>query len=94
MLSGTLSGRDVDTSRKTLGLVARRVGPSDVDERGGGDEAHGERARQVVVLATALVAQVQRVLLLPLVGVAEERHLPQEGVHDHVLVVDLQIGPE
>lgn len=28
-------------------------------------------------------------LLLPLVGVAEQDHLTQEGVHDHVLVVDL-----
>lgn len=58
-------------------------------ERGGGDEAHSERAREVVVLAAALVAQVKRVLLLPLVGVAEQDHLTQEGVHDHVLVVDL-----
>ena len=29
-------------------------------------------------------------LLLPLVGVAEQDHLAQEGVHDHVLVVDLR----
>lgn len=28
-------------------------------------------------------------LLLPLVGVAEQDDLTQEGVHDHVLVVDL-----
>lgn len=28
-------------------------------------------------------------LLLPLVGVTEQDHLTQEGVHDHVLVVDL-----
>lgn len=28
-------------------------------------------------------------LLLPLVGVAEQDHLTQEGVYDHVLVVDL-----
>lgn len=28
-------------------------------------------------------------LLLPLIGVAEHDHLTQEGVHDHVLVVDL-----
>lgn len=28
-------------------------------------------------------------LLLTLVGVAEQDHLTQEGVHDHVLVVDL-----
>lgn len=28
-------------------------------------------------------------LLLALVGVAEQDHLTQEGVHDHVLVVDL-----
>lgn len=62
---------------------------SDVGERGGGDEAHSERAREVVVLAVALVAEVERVLLLPLVGVAEQDHLTQEGVHDHVLVVDL-----
>ncbi len=62
---------------------------SDVVERGRGDEAHSERARKVVVLAAALVAEVKRVLLLPLVGVAEQDHLTQEGVHDHVLVVDL-----
>lgn len=62
---------------------------SDVGERGGSDEAHGQRARQVVVLAAPLVAQVECVLLLPLVGVAEQDHLTQEGVHDHVLVVDL-----
>lgn len=62
---------------------------SDVGERGRGDEAYSERAREVVVLATALVAEVKRVLLLPLVGVAEHDHLTQEGVHDHVLVVDL-----
>lgn len=61
----------------------------DVGERGGGDEAHGERAREVVVLATALVAEVERVLLLVLVGVAEQDHLTQEGIHDHVPVVDL-----
>lgn len=61
----------------------------DVGERGRGDEAHSERAREVVVLATALVAEVKRVLLLPLVGVAEHDHLTQEGVHYHVLVVDL-----
>lgn len=67
----------------------RQTSASDVGERGGGDEAHGERARQVVVLATALVPEVKRVLLLPLVGVAEQDHLTQEGVHDHVLVVDL-----
>lgn len=40
-------------------------------------------------MATALVAQVKRVLLLPLVGIDEEGHLTQEGVHNHVLVVDL-----
>lgn len=62
---------------------------SDVGERGWGDEAHSERAREVVVLAAALVAEVKRVLLLPLVWVAEQDHLTQEGVHDHVLVVDL-----
>lgn len=62
---------------------------SDVGERGGGDEAHGHRARQVVVLTAPLVSQVKCVLLLPLVGVAEQDHLTQEGVHDHVLVVDL-----
>lgn len=62
---------------------------SNVGERGRGDQAHSERAREVVVLATALVAEVERVLLLPLVGVAEQDHLTQEGVHDHVLVVDL-----
>ena len=62
---------------------------SDVVEHGRGDEAHSERAREVVVLAAALVAEVKRVLLLPLVGVAEQDHLTQEGVHDHVLVVDL-----
>ncbi len=62
---------------------------SDVGERGRGDEAHSERARQVVVLAAALVAEVKRVLLLPLVGVAEQDHLTKEGVHDHVFVVDL-----
>jgi len=65
---------------------------SDVGERGRGDEAHGERAREVVVLATALVTQVKRVLLLALVGVAEQDHLTQEGVHDHVLVVDLLVA--
>lgn len=65
---------------------------SDVGERGRGDQAHGERAREVVVLAAALVAEVERVLLLPLVGVAEQDHLTQEGVHDHVLVVDLFAG--
>lgn len=62
---------------------------SDVGERGGGDEAHSERARQVVVLAVALVAEVKGVLLLPLVGVAEQDHLTQEGVHNHVPIVDL-----
>lgn len=62
---------------------------SDVGEHGGGDEAHSERAREVVVLPASLVAQVKRVLLLPLVGVAEQDHLTQEGVHDHVFVVDL-----
>lgn len=62
---------------------------SDVVEHGRGDEAHSECAREVVVLAAALVAEVKRVLLLPLVGVAEQDHLTQEGVHDHVLVVDL-----
>lgn len=62
---------------------------SDVGERGRGDQAHSERARQVVILAAAFVAEVKRVLLLPLVGVAEQDHLTQEGVHDHVLVVDL-----
>lgn len=61
----------------------------DVGERGRGDEAHSERARQIVVLATALVAEVKRVLLLSLVGVAEHDRLAQEGVHDHVLIVDL-----
>lgn len=61
----------------------------DVGERGGGDEAHGKRAWEVVVLATALVAEVKRVLLLALVGVAEQDHLTQEGIHDHVPVVDL-----
>lgn len=40
-------------------------------------------------MTAALVAQVKSVLLLPLVGVAEQDHLTQEGVHDHVLVVDL-----
>lgn len=65
---------------------------SDVGECGRGDQAHGERAREVVVLAAALVAEVERVLLLPLVGVAEQDHLTQEGVHDHVLVVDLFDG--
>lgn len=48
---------------------------SDVGERGGGDEADGEGAGKVVVLATAAVAEVERVLLLALVGVAEEDHL-------------------
>lgn len=62
---------------------------SDVGERGRGDQAHSERARQVVILAAAFIAEVKRVLLLPLVGVAEQDHLTQEGVHDHVLVVDL-----
>lgn len=62
---------------------------SDIGERGRGDQAHSERARQVVVLAAAFIAEVKRVLLLPLVGVAEQDHLTQEGVHDHVLVVDL-----
>lgn len=62
---------------------------SDAGERGGGDEADGEGPREVVVLATAAVTEVERVLLLTLVGVAEEDDLTQEGVHDHVLVVDL-----
>lgn len=62
---------------------------SDVGERGGGEEAHSEHAREVVVLPAALVAQVKRVLLLTLVGLAEQDHLTQEGVHDHVLVVEL-----
>lgn len=62
---------------------------SDVGERGGGEEAHSEHAREVTVLAVALVAQVKRVLLLTLVGLAEQDHLTQEGVHDHVLVVEL-----
>lgn len=62
---------------------------SDVGESGGGNEAHSERAREVVVLAVALVTEMKRVLLLPLVGVTEQDHLTQEGVHDHVPVVDL-----
>lgn len=62
---------------------------SDVGERGGGEEAHSEHAREVTVLPAAFVAEVKRVLLLPLVGLAEQHHLTQEGVHDHVLVVDL-----
>lgn len=70
-------------------IIITQTIASDVGERGRGDEAHSERAREVVVLAAALVAEVKRVLLLPLVGVAEHDHLTQEGVHDHVLVVDL-----
>lgn len=62
---------------------------SDVGERGGGEEAHSEHARDVVVLAAALVAEVKRMLLLPLVRLAEQDHLSQESVHDNVLVVDL-----
>ncbi|TNN61981.1 hypothetical protein EYF80_027816 [Liparis tanakae] len=46
--------------------------------------------RQMLVSAVAVMRRtVQRVLLLALVGVAEQDHLTQEGVHDHVLVVDL-----
>ena len=73
-------------------LITAAAAVSDVGERGGGDEAHGERAREVAVLAVALVAQVERVLLLPLIGVTEQDHLTQEGVHNHVLVVDLLIA--
>lgn len=65
---------------------------SDVCERGGGDETHSERAWEVVVLPVALVAEVEGVLLLPLVGVAEQNHLTQKSVHDHVPVVDLGVG--
>lgn len=60
-----------------------------VDECDAGDEAHGDRAREVVVLAIALVAQVERVLLLPVVWVTGQGHLTQEGIHNHVLIVDL-----
>lgn len=66
---------------------------SDVCERGGGDETHSERAWEVVVLPVALVAEVEGVLLLPLVGVAEQNHLTQKSVHDHVPVVDLDVDP-
>ena len=66
------------------------VPTSYVGERGAGDEAHTERAREVVVLAIALVAQVPGVLLLAVVGVTEHGHLTQEGVYNHVLVVDLR----
>lgn len=65
---------------------------SDVGERCRGDKAHSERARQVVVLATTLVAKVKSVLLLPLIGVTEQDHLTQERVHNHVLIVDLIAG--
>lgn len=93
-------GRDADNTVIPRRIAARRdegeritaAMASDVGERGRGDQAHGERAREVVVLAAALVAEVERVLLLPLVGVAEQDHLTQEGVHDHVLVVDLFDG--
>jgi len=52
-----------------ISIVSRIA--SDVGEHGGGDEAHSERAWEVVVLAAALVAEVKRVLFLPLVGIAE-----------------------
>lgn len=78
---------------RNRGGKSNAKGGLNVGERGGGDEAHSERAGQVAVLATALVAQVQRVLLLTLVGVAEHHHLTQERVHDHVLVVDLTPKP-
>ena len=82
------SGHDGTPPWELIVIIVQTIA-SDVVERGRGDEAHSERAREVVVLAAALVAEVKRVLLLPLVGVAEQDHLTQEGVYDHVLVVDL-----
>ncbi|KAA8586583.1 hypothetical protein FQN60_000419 [Etheostoma spectabile] len=72
----------------TLPPASPRIA-SDVSERGRGDEAHSERAREVAVLAVAFVAEVKRVLFLALVGITEQDHLSQEGVHNYVLVVDL-----
>lgn len=62
---------------------------SDVGQCGAGDQANIQHAGEVVVLAAAFVSQVDNVLLLSVIWVTEEGHLTQEGVYNHILIVDL-----
>lgn len=62
---------------------------SNVGQRGAGDQANGQHAGEVVVLAAAFVSQVDNVLLLSVIRVTEEGHLTQECVYNYILIVDL-----
>lgn len=67
---------------------------SDVGQCGTGDQANGQHAGEVVILAAAFVSQVDDVLLLSVIWVTEEGHLTQEGVYNYILIVDLPSSEE
>lgn len=60
---------------------------SDVGEHRAGHYGDGDCPGEVVVLAIAFVPQVERLLEIALLG--WQRHLTHEGIHQHVVVVDL-----
>lgn len=60
---------------------------SDVGEHCAGHYGDCDGSGEVVVGAVALVPQVERLLEVALLS--RQRHLTHEGVHQHVVVVDL-----
>ena len=62
---------------------------SDASELTAGHQGNDEGPWEVVVTVIALVPQVDCVLL-ELTGLGHQGHLTQEGVHHHVIVVDLE----
>lgn len=68
-------------------MVFKGFSGSDVGQHRAGLDGQSDGTGEVVVLAVALVLQVQGLLERPLFS--RQRHSAQEGVLEHVVVVDL-----